>query len=48
MIGLAGGGAEPGGFHFSVRIDGEYIDPEPLLGCAPRAPHAGLRLVNSW
>lgn len=48
VIGLAGGGAERGGVHFSVRIDGEYTDPEPLLGCALRAPHAGLRLVGSW
>lgn len=31
--------------HFSVRIDGEYIDPETVLGCQPRSPSAGLRLV---
>lgn len=48
VIGLAGGGEAGGGVHFSVRIDGEYIDPEPLLGCAPREPYAGLRLLGSW
>ena len=31
--------------HFSVRIAGEYIDPEAVLGCRPRSPSAGLRLV---
>ena len=31
--------------HFSVRIDGRYIDPESVLGCQPRSPSVGLRLV---
>lgn len=31
--------------HFSARVDGEYTDPAPLLGCLPRSPAAGLRLV---
>ena len=48
VIGSAGGAEGSGGVHFSVRIDGEYIDPEPLLGCAPREPYAGLRLLGSW
>lgn len=48
VIGLAGDEPGHGDVHFSVRINGEYVDPEPLLGCAPRAPHPGLRLVGSW
>lgn len=48
VIGLSGDEPGHGDVHFSVRIDGEYVDPEPLLGCAPRAPHAGLRLVEIW
>ena len=31
--------------HFSVRINGTYVDPAPRLGCLPRSPSAGLRLV---
>ena len=31
--------------HFSVRVNGEYTDPAPLLGCLSRSPAAGLRLV---
>lgn len=31
--------------HFSVRVNGTYVDPAPRLGCLPRSPSAGLRLV---
>jgi len=31
--------------HFSVRIEGTYVDPETVLGCQPRSPSMGLRLV---
>ena len=51
VIGLTGAenaGHGHGDLHFSVRIDGEYVDPEPLLGCVPREPWAGLRLVGAW
>ena len=45
MIGQAGSEPLHDDVHFSVRIEGVYIDPESLLGCLPRAPSAGLRLV---
>lgn len=31
--------------HFSVRIGGQYRDPEPMLGCRSVAPATALRLV---
>ena len=34
------------GLHFSVRIADTYVDPEPLVGCLPRSPSAGLRLIR--
>lgn len=34
------------GLHFSVRIADTYVDPEPLVGCLPRNPSAGLRLIR--
>ena len=46
VLGRAGSVSGHGDVHFSVRIDGLYIDPESLLGCLPRAPTAGLRLVS--
>lgn len=39
------GGGHPGGLHFSVRIDGAYVDPEPLLGCVGGGYSEALRLV---
>lgn len=45
VIGRATGGSLHDGLHFSVRIDGEYVDPETVLGCQPAGPSAGLRLV---
>lgn len=31
--------------HFSTRIDGRYVDPQTLLGCAVTAPGGAVRLV---
>lgn len=31
--------------HFSMRIDGSYVDPAMFLGCRPAVPAPGLRLV---
>lgn len=31
--------------HLSTRIDGRYVDPIRLLGCAARAPADAVRLV---
>lgn len=45
VIGRVGGDSQHGGLHFSVRIDGTYIDPETVVGCLPGTPSAGLRLV---
>ena len=45
VIGQAGSRPFHDDVHFSVRIEGVYINPEPLLGCLPRAPSVGLRLV---
>lgn len=45
VVGRVSDGSFHGGLHFSVRIDGTYIDPETVLGCRPRSPSAGLRLL---
>lgn len=47
VIGRAGTRPIHEDVHFSVRMEGVYVDPEPLVGCLPRAPSAGLRLVAS-
>lgn len=39
------GGGHVGGLHFSVRIDGAYVDPEPLLGCVGDGYSDALSLV---
>ncbi len=31
--------------HVSARIDGRYVDPLPLLGCAAAGPAGAVRLV---
>lgn len=46
LIARAGGNSLHDGLHFSVRINGTYIDPETVVGCLPVAPAAGLRLVH--
>lgn len=46
QVGRAGPDGEHGRLHFSVRLDGRYVDPEPLLGCRRSAPSAALRLVT--
>ena len=33
----AGGHAAPGSVHFGVRLDGEYLNPQLLIGGVPRA-----------
>ena len=45
MVGRIGAEPSHDGLHFSVRIKGTYIDPEAVLGCLPRSPSEGLRLV---
>lgn len=45
VVGLIGQGSLHDGLHFSVRIMGTYADPEQFLGCQPRSPSVGLRLV---
>ena len=45
VVGRASNDSLHGGLHFSVRIGGTYIDPEQVLGCRPRSPSAGLRLL---
>jgi len=34
-----------GGFHFSVRVDGRYVDPMTMWRIG-ESPHRGLRLVS--
>ena len=46
VVGTAGHETGHGDVHFSVRIQGEYVDPLPLTGCVARAPAAGLRLLE--
>ena len=46
VVGTVGSDTGHGDVHLSVRIEGEYIDPLPLMGCLARAPSAGLRLVE--
>ena len=46
VVGLVGPGSLHDGLHFSARIEGTYIDPEQVLGCRPRSPSVGLRLVQ--
>ncbi|NND84840.1 MAG: peptidoglycan DD-metalloendopeptidase family protein [Acidimicrobiia bacterium] len=43
-LGRFGGGHE-GGLHFSVRVDGAYVDPGPLLGCIGGGYSDALALV---
>lgn len=38
-------GGHAGGVHFSVRIDGTYVDPAPLLGCVGDGYSDALSLV---
>lgn len=45
VVGLLGRGHLHDDLHFSVRIIGKYADPEQFLGCQPRSPSVGLRLV---
>ena len=45
LVGWASDDSPHGGLHFSVRIGGSYIDPETVVGCRPRSPSVGLRLV---
>ena len=45
-LGLLSPGPIHDDLHFSVRIGGTYVDPETVLGCQPRSPSMGLRLVT--
>ncbi len=45
-IGVAGTETGHGVVHFSVRRNGEYVDPAPLVGCLQARPSDGLRLVS--
>ena len=44
-VGSSGRAHGTEGMHFSVRIDGSYIDPRRMLSCSMLDPAAGLRLV---
>ena len=48
VIAVIGSHPEHDGLHFSVRLDGTYLDPEPILGCLARPPSAGLRVTGVW
>lgn len=43
-VGMLHGGEDPG-LHFSVRLDGLYVDPDRYLGCPAYELPAALRLV---
>lgn len=43
-LGSFGGGHE-GGLHFSVRVDGRYVDPADVVGCVEVPLSSALRLV---
>jgi murein DD-endopeptidase MepM/ murein hydrolase activator NlpD len=45
VVGTSGTAHDVPSVHFSVRIDGEYVDPDPLLACLPVVPFQALRLV---
>ena len=45
-FGIADPEGEHGALHFSVRIDGVYLDPAPLVGCRSTPPSDGLSLVR--
>ena len=45
LVGRIGREGIHDGGHFSVRVEGVYIDPERVIGCIPRSPAKGLRLV---
>lgn len=47
VVGATGAAHDLEALHFSVRIDGVYVDPAPLMGCVARAPSDGLALVGS-
>jgi len=44
-VGTTGEHDEVDALHFSVRIDGVYVDPGAFLGCQAAPPGPGLRLV---
>lgn len=45
-IGDIGTGTDHGDLHFSVRIHGRYVDPQPMLGCRRSSPMAALSLTQ--
>ena len=45
-VGASGLGHGGGGLHFSVRVDGDYVDPQAWLGCHHYEPRRALRLVG--
>jgi septal ring factor EnvC (AmiA/AmiB activator) len=46
VVGLAGSPHGTPGVHMSTRIDGRYVDPRNLLGCAHTDISRALRLVT--
>ena len=46
VVGSVGSDSDHGAVHLSVRIEGRYVDPEPMLGCRLAAPSRALRLVG--
>ena len=45
LLGSSGLGHGSPALHFSVRVDGVYVDPRPVLGCRNIEPSVALRLV---
>lgn len=44
-LGSTGRAHDSDGLHFSVRVDGTYVDPMQYLGCKARGPAGGVYLV---
>ncbi len=44
-LGTVGAAHGDDGLHFSVRIHGEYVDPEPRIRCRPLDLSGAIRLV---
>ena len=46
LIGSGQEGVPHDALHFSTRISGSYVDPEPLIGCLLSSPSTALRLTE--
>jgi len=48
LVGRSGPSHGDDALHFSVRVDGVYVNPESMLGCRARGPDTALRLVPAF